>query len=43
MTEIDGLKTLCVELADALCEFSENDQYSDATAALVERGREAGK
>ena len=41
--EIDRLKTLCVQLADALCEFSENDQYSDATAALVERGRAEGK
>jgi FtsZ-binding cell division protein ZapB len=36
------LRALCVELADALCEFSENDQYSDATAALVDKGRAEG-
>jgi len=35
------LRELCGRLAEALVEFSENDQYTEATGDLVDEGRAA--
>ena len=35
------LRTLCGRLAEALVEFNENDQYTEATGTLVDEGRAA--
>jgi hypothetical protein len=35
------LRSLCGQLADTLCEFNENDAYTEAHGDLVERGRSA--